>query len=80
MLGVRRASVTEVARRLQKAGLIDYIHGKVTVLDGSGTVLSASAYGWRYGFQGMRFDPATGYNTTLNREYSPTLARWTQSC
>ena len=36
MLGVRRASVTEVARRLQKAGLIDYIHGKVTVLDRAG--------------------------------------------
>jgi CRP-like cAMP-binding protein len=36
MLGVRRASVTEVARRLQKAGLIDYIHGKVTVLDREG--------------------------------------------
>jgi CRP-like cAMP-binding protein len=36
MLGVRRASVTEVARRLQKAGLIDYIHGKVTIRDRQG--------------------------------------------
>jgi CRP-like cAMP-binding protein len=35
MLGVRRESVTEVARKLQKAGAIAYCHGRITVLDRS---------------------------------------------
>jgi CRP-like cAMP-binding protein len=36
MLGVRRASVTEVAIRMQNAGLIRYKYGKMTVLDRQG--------------------------------------------
>ena len=36
MLGVRRATVTEAARSLQQAGLIAYVHGRVTVRDRRG--------------------------------------------
>jgi Mn-dependent DtxR family transcriptional regulator len=36
MLGVRRTSVTEIARRLQAAGLIQYRRGHVTLVDRPG--------------------------------------------
>ena len=36
MLGVRREGVTEAARKLQKAGFIDYHRGHITVLDRQG--------------------------------------------
>jgi Mn-dependent DtxR family transcriptional regulator len=33
MLGVRREGVTEAARRLHRAGIIDYRRGRIIVLD-----------------------------------------------
>ncbi len=36
MLGVRREGITDAARKLQKAGLINYSRGRITVLDRQG--------------------------------------------
>jgi CRP-like cAMP-binding protein len=36
MLGVQRSTVTVIAGALQKAGLIRYIHGRVTIVDRAG--------------------------------------------
>jgi len=39
LLGVRREGVTEGALKLQKAGLISYVRGRITVLDRKGLEL-----------------------------------------
>jgi RHS repeat-associated protein len=52
-------------------------YGEVTIYNASYAVQASSAYGWVYGFQGMRFDAISGFNETDTRPYSPTLGRWT---
>ena len=41
MLGVRRQSVSVVAGTFRKSGLIDYIHGRITILDRTGLEAAA---------------------------------------
>jgi CRP-like cAMP-binding protein len=36
MLGVRREGITEAAQKLQAANLIEYVRGRITVLDRAG--------------------------------------------
>ncbi|GIW83750.1 MAG: hypothetical protein KatS3mg106_263 [Gemmataceae bacterium] len=51
--------------------------GQVTVLTASWAVRSASAYAWVHLHQGGRFDATSGLYHFRNRDYSPTLGRWT---
>jgi CRP-like cAMP-binding protein len=41
MLGVRRAGVTVAAQSLQTAGLIQYVHGRITIADREGLEVAA---------------------------------------
>jgi hypothetical protein len=41
MLGVRREGVTEAAGKMQRAGLIEYSRGHITVLDRVGLAMRA---------------------------------------
>jgi RHS repeat-associated protein len=50
-------------------------YGKFTVLT-SAWANTSDAYGWRYFFQGGRWDPVTGLYNFRFRDYSPTLGRW----
>jgi RHS repeat-associated protein len=38
---------------------------------------TTDAYAWQYKFQGGRYDSTTGLYDFRNREYSPTMMRWT---
>jgi RHS repeat-associated protein len=52
--------------------------GQATVLDATWNVRAAgSAYDWLYLHQGGRYDVTSGLYHFRNRDYSPTLGRWT---
>jgi RHS repeat-associated protein len=51
--------------------------GVVTVLNASWGTLSGSAYNWLYGFQGERYDAASGLWKADDRWYSAPLQAWT---
>jgi len=50
--------------------------GAVTIMNASGTLLSSSAYGMVYLWQGMRLDVITGNYAAQNRDYNVALQRW----
>jgi RHS repeat-associated protein len=51
-------------------------YGNVTILNGSGTVISASAYGNRFLFQGREYDYTTQLYHFRARWYDPETGRW----
>ncbi len=54
------------------------IYGKVTVFAANGTTIrTSSSVDWIYLHQGGRLDTTTGLYNFRNRDYSPTLMRWT---
>ncbi|QJW98452.1 RHS repeat-associated core domain-containing protein [Frigoriglobus tundricola] len=56
---------------------VDSPYGVLTIYNaGYTSTLTSSAYGWVYGFQGMRYDATSGLNESESRFYSPTLQRW----
>ena len=54
-------------------------YGSVTILAPNGTVRGSSSYDWKYLHQTGRLDGDTGLYHFRNRDYSPTLGRWTQT-
>jgi RHS repeat-associated protein len=55
-------------------------YGQATALDASWAVRAGgSAYGWVYGFQGLRSDGVSGLSHARGRDYSPALGRPVQS-
>jgi DNA-binding GntR family transcriptional regulator len=55
MLGVERTTVTTVAGKLQKAGLIRYVHGQVTIVNRAGLERASCEC---YGMVADRFERA----------------------
>jgi RHS repeat-associated protein len=53
-------------------------YGQVTYLNASWSTISASAYAWIYGFQGLGLDTATGNNYSRERDSRPALGRFLQ--
>src|SRR5438105_1762216 len=54
-------------------------YGAVTILDPNWSVRSSSSFAWIYLHQGGRYDSTSGLYNFRNRDYSPTLGRWTET-
>jgi CRP-like cAMP-binding protein len=63
MLGVQRPTVSVVAATLQKAGLISYTHGRVTVMDRKGLEAAACEC---YGLVRAHFDRLPGSSARVS--------------
>ena len=61
MLGVQRTGVTAAAGALQRAGLIDYARGNVTIMDRRGLERRSCEC---YGISKREFDRLLGERTT----------------
>ena len=53
-------------------------YGSATALVADWTARGSSDYNWVYLHQGGRYDSASGLYSFRNRDYSPTLGRWTK--
>ena len=54
-------------------------YGKPTILTGAWGSRSGSSYDWKYMFQGLRYDGATGLSDMRTRVYAPALGRALQA-
>jgi RHS repeat-associated protein len=55
-----------------------YPYGGVAIYDGSWNILSSNTLGWKYLFQGGRYDWISLYSFR-NRDYSASLGRWSKN-
>src|SRR5262249_37472742 len=53
-------------------------YGQPTVLAPDWSTRASSLFAWNYLHQGGRYDSASGLYNFRNRDYSPTLGRWTE--
>jgi RHS repeat-associated protein len=53
--------------------------GAATILTANWNTGGGGSFGWRYLFQGLRFDMMSGLYWGRNRDYSPSLGRWLQT-
>lgn len=68
MLGVHRPTISTAANMLQKAGLISYRYGKMTILDPDGLADGACEC---YEIMEKEFDNVTGTESRLSEKERP---------
>jgi len=70
-------SLVDTSGNVQERYIFDP-YGAVTILTPSWSSRGTSSYAWVFLHQGGRFDIATGLYYFRNRDFSPTLGRWTE--